>query len=270
MGANNTYCLYRHISPSGKVYVGITSLSPNIRWGANGVKYCQHSNYPIARAITKYGWDAFRHEVIFDAISEEKAKRFEQHLISFYKMLGVSYNITNGGESGTGNKSHTGRKMSDESRKKMSLSAGHVVYQYSKNGEFIRKWNSQKEAADALGIGRGAISSASCGRVPSYKGYYWSPLPPDKWQRPARRHTDSGRKRKVYQFDKNGILIKEWDSVTSVHNECGFSLAQIAIACCYDGRAHGYLWAYTQNIETKKIEAQKQIAKTRTTKTNNK
>jgi len=34
-----TYIVYEHISPSGKRYIGITSNSPNRRWGANGQGY---------------------------------------------------------------------------------------------------------------------------------------------------------------------------------------------------------------------------------------
>lgn len=28
----NNYCVYKHTSPSGKVYVGITKLKPKYRW----------------------------------------------------------------------------------------------------------------------------------------------------------------------------------------------------------------------------------------------
>lgn len=260
MATSNTYCLYRHVSPSGGIYVGITSLAPEVRWGHNGSRYRQYSDYPIARAISKYGWDAMKHEVIFSSISREKAQKFERHLISFYKMLGVSYNITEGGEAGNGNRSHLGQKASEETRRKMSISGGQVVYQYSKDGKFVKKWDSQKKASDKLNIKRGSISAASCGRIPSAGGYYWSPLPPDEWIMPKKRHVESGRKRKVYQFTTDGILIKSWESVTEMNKECGYSIAQIALACNYDGRAHGFLWSYSPQIELKKIEAQKSIA----------
>lgn len=32
----NNYCVYKHTSPSGKVYVGITKLKPKYRWN-NGI-----------------------------------------------------------------------------------------------------------------------------------------------------------------------------------------------------------------------------------------
>lgn len=257
MSISNKYSLYSHISPSGNIYVGITSLLPEIRWGANGVKYCKHPQYPIARAISKYGWDSFKHEILFSSITEEQAKRFERHLIAFYKLLGISYNITDGGESGNGNKSHLGQHPSEETRHKMSLSGGQAVYQYSKEGDFIKKWDSQKIAADALKIRRSSISAANCGRIPSAGGYYWSQQPPDNWVKPIKRHNESGRKKPIYQFSQDGELLNSWDSLTDMHKDKGYSVAQIALACCYDGKAKGYLWSYSSEIELKKIAANK-------------
>ena len=80
----DTWCVYRHISPSNKVYIGITSRKPELRWGHN--------------AILKYGWDNIKHEILIDNASKEEACILEQMLISHYKRLGVSYNITDGGE----------------------------------------------------------------------------------------------------------------------------------------------------------------------------
>ena len=57
------WCLYRHTSPSGKVYVGITSKPILRRWNnGNGYRTCKN----FWRAILKYGWDNIIHEVLFD------------------------------------------------------------------------------------------------------------------------------------------------------------------------------------------------------------
>ena len=32
-----TYLVYKHTSPSNKVYLGITSINPSKRWGDNGL-----------------------------------------------------------------------------------------------------------------------------------------------------------------------------------------------------------------------------------------
>jgi len=267
MATSNTYSLYRHISPSGRVYVGITSLRPEKRWGKDGALYCGHPDYPFARAIKKYGWDAFKHEVLLSSLSEEAAKLLEIMLIAYYKAMNMSYNITNGGESGSGNRSHSGLRASEETRKKMSVSKGQVVYQYTRDGALVRRWESQKAAADTLGIYKGAISSACCGRIRSYKGFFWSVLPPDKWCLPKDKHFLTGRKRKVYQYSLDGALISVWNSVTEASNGTGISVPAISSACNYKNKSRGYLWSYNKlrKIELKKIEAQKQIAKSRGT-----
>ena len=54
-----TYTLYEHISPSGKIYVGITCRKPEYRWNY-GKGYTTDQMY-FKRAIDKYGWDNFQH-----------------------------------------------------------------------------------------------------------------------------------------------------------------------------------------------------------------
>ena len=49
-----SWTVYKHISPSGKVYVGISSNVKN-RWAGNGYYY-QLSETIFSRAIKKYGW----------------------------------------------------------------------------------------------------------------------------------------------------------------------------------------------------------------------
>lgn len=53
----------------------------------------------------------------------------------------------------------------------------------------------------------------------------------------------------VLQKDKNGNLIKEWDSVASIHREKGYSTNSI-ICCCNKKpkyrTAYGYKWEYKQ------------------------
>lgn len=55
-----SYSIYKHTFPNGKVYIGVTSLAPERRWGNNGHNYLHKTddryNQPlIANAINKYG-----------------------------------------------------------------------------------------------------------------------------------------------------------------------------------------------------------------------
>ena len=55
--------LYRHTSPSGKVYIGITR-DVNIRWSNKGYRYLTYNSI-FGKAILKYGWDNIKHEILF-------------------------------------------------------------------------------------------------------------------------------------------------------------------------------------------------------------
>jgi len=56
---DNSYCVYIHTSPSGKMYVGITGKEPERRWGINGNNYMLDKCF--WKAIQKYGWENIRH-----------------------------------------------------------------------------------------------------------------------------------------------------------------------------------------------------------------
>lgn len=51
------FIIYRHQSPSGKNYIGVTSQTPEGRW-QNGNGY---TSQVFHNAIAKYGWEAFTH-----------------------------------------------------------------------------------------------------------------------------------------------------------------------------------------------------------------
>ena len=106
------WCVYKHTSPNGWVYIGITSSwDENIRW-KNGYGYKHNPHF--FNAIQKYGWDNFRHEIIEEDLTCKEAQDLEISLISKYKRLGVSYNITDGGEG------HNGIPLTDEHKQKIS------------------------------------------------------------------------------------------------------------------------------------------------------
>ena len=126
------YKVYMHTAPNGKVYIGITKQKLKRRW-QNGSGYNKNSHFK--RAIKKYGWDNFKHELLFENLSEEEAKRKEIELIAFYKSNDrkYGYNNSTGGESASGKvlseetkskirKANLGKKLPKETREKISKS----------------------------------------------------------------------------------------------------------------------------------------------------
>lgn len=105
--------VYVHTFPNGKRYIGICKGTTAKRWGKGGKGYDRH---PLMRdAISEYGWETIKHEIVADGLTQKEAMALEERLIGEYKTfppsLGFGYNCTSGGES---------RIPTDEQRKKTS------------------------------------------------------------------------------------------------------------------------------------------------------
>lgn len=178
------FTVYKHVSPSGKVYVGITGRSVIRRWN-NGHGY-KHNEY-FYRAIMKYGWDSFKHEILFTGLTKEQAEQKEIELIMLYNSTDnrYGYNIQNGGNYSGKHSEVSKQKMSASRKGKrptkeaiLNMSKAHVVrriVQLDKHGNVINVWNGCKTASKALGIPYQNISE--CIKHKRYRksagGYIW-------------------------------------------------------------------------------------------------
>lgn len=80
--STDLYIVYKHTSPSGKVYIGITKNLPGTRWNEGSGYESQKKFY---KAIQKFGWINFKHEIVAAGLSEDDAKLLESKLILKYK-----------------------------------------------------------------------------------------------------------------------------------------------------------------------------------------
>lgn len=110
-----SYIVYRHITPSGKSYVGITGQKPKRRW-QNGYGYIDN-NY-FWKAICKYGWNNIKHEILYSNLTQEEAFQKEIESISKFKSNDrkFGYNLSTGGESG-----NAGVRLSEETKEKLRI-----------------------------------------------------------------------------------------------------------------------------------------------------
>lgn len=96
MSKNNlNYSVYVHTNKiNGKKYVGQSS---NIieRWKNGGKNY--FSSTKFHRAIQKYGWENFTHEILYENLNKEAANKIERDLIKKYDSINNGYNIQEGG-----------------------------------------------------------------------------------------------------------------------------------------------------------------------------
>lgn len=207
-----SYKVYKHTTPSNKVYIGVTSQPVEDRW-KNGHGY-NHNRY-FSRAIKKYGWENIRHEILDTELSKEEAETKERQYIAEYHSndLQYGYNLTDGGEIGKRHSEETKRLMSIRKREQCAdpeyrkmLSETHKEcsqkennYWYGKHlPEDVKKKISESkkgcpgplpkkvmcvetgivyvsiaEASRQTGLSHSKISLVCCGKRNTTGGYHW-------------------------------------------------------------------------------------------------
>lgn len=110
------YTIYKHTlmldcDHKGWSYIGMTKQPLKRRW-KNGTGYPKTTQVVFARAIEKYGWDNFSHEILEEGIKTlREANKKEKYWIAYYhSFVGdperKGYNCTVGGDGQAGHK-HT-------------------------------------------------------------------------------------------------------------------------------------------------------------------
>ena len=182
------YIVYMHENiANNKRYIGITRTNPQVRWGRNGYNY--RRNVLFYRAINKYGWNTFKHEILYTHLTKEEACKIEQELISNYKTTNpkYGYNIGLGGEGTSSVSEETKRKISEknkgrkawnkgkhniyseETKKKMGASRSKIVICLETNIEYP----SVLEATRQTNIDDSSINLVCLGRRKTAGGYHW-------------------------------------------------------------------------------------------------
>ena len=112
------YLVYKHTTPSGKVYIGITKQTAEGRW-KNGLGY--QSSPHFWSAIKKYGWDNIKHEILHDDLTEEEACEYEKRYIAECRSTDrqYGYNQKTGGELGVKFNKEVCKKISKKQKKEV-------------------------------------------------------------------------------------------------------------------------------------------------------
>lgn len=221
------FSVYKHTSPNGKVYIGITSVQPEKRW-ANGIGY--KNNKHFWRAIQKYGWENFRHEILYEGLTQEQANIIEQMQIAYYDSTNrkKGYNISIGGGV------MTGRKHTKEAKAKMSESA---------RGR--SSWNKGKTYSEEL---KKKLSEV-------HKGLKQSEETKRKRAEALKGHRVNieSISKPVVQMSNDGVFIKQFPSISDAAKSLNLSQGAVShiSECCKGKRkqCYGFKWKYLKGEE---------------------
>lgn len=259
------YTVYKHTSPSEKVYIGITSKTAKERWGRNGIAYKPQT--VLWNAICKYGWENIEHDIIASGLGESEAKDLEIALIAECRSMDgrFGYNRTIGGDgtqgwkhtekqhaalmrNNKGNKYALGCIRSAETKAKISASRKDkaAVAQIGLDGKLIRIFKSVADAAKNVDGSRSNIAACCGGRQLTAYDYQWRYFGEEH---SAEKVLKGGKFQpiQIVQLTISGEEVARYDSIKSAAKQFGCGLGRSGIARCLDGRAHkayGYMWQY--------------------------
>ena len=193
------------------------------------------------RAIRKYGWENIRHDILFDGLSLEEAKEVEARLISEWQLTDrkYGYNLVSEkdgicmethrrmSEAQKGNTNSKGRKLSNDTRQKISLSLK-TFYSNPENRAALSRKHTEATKAKL----RSRIFSTETREKMSKSHYDCSGL-----KNPSAKA--------IVQLSLSGELIREYGYATQASKECNLDLSSI-IKCCRGKQktCGGYRWKY--------------------------
>lgn len=229
------YYVYRHMTPDGKVYIGITSQNPKHRFDkGRGYFY----NERFRGAILHYGWENISHEILTGGLSREAAISEEKRLIDHYGSTDPrkGYNLMTGGDT-------LGTHI-DETREKLRLiSTGktRTLASIEKQRQKLLGHTLSESAREALRLKRLGDKNPFYGR--KHKEETKQLIREHSVSKPGGK---SNLAKRVQKLDMSGNLLCEYDAITTAAKENGIA-SPYNITGCISGRQKtcgGYMWRF--------------------------
>ena len=222
------YCVYIHRNKTdGKVYIGLTCNEPEKRW-RKGKGYDSKSHF--GRAIAKYGWDGFEHEIVRENLTLKEANQLEQDLIAQYDSRNPNkgYNVTSGGDGSTGAKhtSETKEKLSQLQKERIART-GKVNFK----GQKHKPESISKMRVSHKGKHSGSKNAAYGTHKTEEQKQYYSEI----------------NSRAVNQYDLDGTFIRQYPSGKAAAEALGVTPAAISAAVAGKSKScKGYIWRHAE------------------------
>lgn len=247
MKEEKEFYLYVHTNKiNNKRYVGITCQNPRTRWGSNGNGYKKSPLF--YRAIQKYGWENFKHEIIMENLSKESAKNKEIETIKKYMSNDrkYGYNISKGG--GGGFDVEIKKENIEKIKNKLMIK----IVQLDDGANLIKEWDGLVEASKYYKVESSAICQCCKGNKRKIAGYNWFYKKDyDTMNKislleeiDARNHI---KPKRIIQFDEHGNYIKCFESYNEIEKTLNFKNTHIYKSCNNEVKAYGYIWIYEKD-----------------------
>lgn len=218
----HNYSVYIHTSPNNKRYIGI-SKHPKDRWDY-GHGYKQNTYF--WNAIKKYGWNNFKHEIVFVGLTENEAKHKEIMLIKKYKSNNrqYGYNHTIGGDN-----------LCEQRKQK--------VYQFDLLGNLLNSYDSIRGAERKTKVNRKSIWMCCSGKMNTGGRFLWSYCKNIKIN-------DNDRFGKIVQISMTDLsIVKIFNNREEIINNTKYNIFDIYKVC--ESKKENYkkfYWCYFKDI----------------------
>jgi group I intron endonuclease len=216
---------------SGKHYIGETvQANPENRWKKHIHSLKTTKGCPALKdAMKKYGVDKFKFEIIIICFDDDRYKYEKEYIKKFNSQVPNGYNILLGGEIG---ESRLGIKHTDEAKKKMSDAHKR---RNEANVNYIKKYKKEdtRTVAEKENDTKNKIKD-------SVLLYYKNGG--------ITKHREAMIKavgRKISQYSKENIFIKEYNSITEAARCLNLRAPNIHRVLNGTRKTlHGFIWKY--------------------------
>ena len=276
--------IYMRISPSGGKYIGQTIDTEEQRWNehrnealnSNSLSYDSLLN----KAIRKYGAENFSVTILEDNIqSNEELNKKEQYWINFYKTYfkdnNHGYNMTRGGggnfrydiaqedlislwESGISIEKiaeyygchrvviHQRLIQLGYEDKDFSERRGKIIHETIMTNNYdkdyvLKLWNENKTVSEISEIMR--LDRHTVAKVLKFYEINQDEIIERGYQGVSKKNSKA-----IFQYDKNGIFMKKWQSATEAAEALHLDIS--SIRKCVKGKRHscgGFIWKDLNN-----------------------
>lgn len=239
----------------GKVYVGYAkNIHARLRAHKYYLREGKHANSYLQRAVNKYGLAKFEFEIL-EECPYELAAAIEHFWCTTLRSSeeGYGYNLAPTAVQGRAKyirestrqklkDSHMGHKRSPEAQKKISQAQFKEVCQIDTQGNLVAIYPSLQEAVKATGVYSPGISMCLNGTMQKTGGYHWCLKDHLQTFQIPKPKVQQYPTKTVLQIDSNGLVVKEWSSITDVAKHLGVSNSRMTYVLKSNKPYKNYTW----------------------------